>query len=176
MVETNVIKPQVEAQVEVEVEVEVAAMGEVDVPAATEPEPVPAGERASHRDDVFDSPESREAAPPPVAPGPWKSQARPRRKNKNQPAPAPWEGRFDTTRERAVPAPSGRGVVATPVGTDPLAVCARHTGVITRKRCSVCNNAACDECLVKPWARRKPICIECALRESGVRKRRRLRG
>ena len=176
MVEISVVEPQ--GEIEIEVEFEFAAKVEVEVPAAIapEPEPEPAGEQASHRNDVFDSPESREAGPPPVAPGPWKRQARPVRKNKNQPAPPPWEGRFDTNRERALQAPSGSSVVATPVGTDPLAVCARHVGVMTRKRCSVCNNAACDECLVKPWARRKPICIECALRESGVRKRRRLRG
>ena len=55
-------------------------------------------------------------------------------------------------------------------------MCVRHNGAITRKRCAACKLPACDECLVRPWARRKPICIECAILESGVRKRRRLRG
>ncbi|MDQ1533712.1 MAG: hypothetical protein QOF28_1473, partial [Actinomycetota bacterium] len=96
------------------------------------------------------------------------------RKGAEEPAP-PWEGRFDTSRERELhgrPAPS----TAPPAGSDPLALCLRHRGVLTRQRCASCHEPACAECLVAPRRRRgKPICVECAILASGVRKRRRNR-
>lgn len=99
-----------------------------------------------------------------------------RRSRKGAEEPAlPWEGRFDTSREREMhghltpPA-------APPPGSDPLALCLRHRGVLTRQRCASCHEPACAECLVAPRRRRgKPICVECAILASGVRKRRRNR-
>ena len=114
---------------------------------------------------------------PSRAAGPWKAQpaTKRKRKAKNAPVAPPWEGRFDTSRERAIPSRINPAVPPPP-GSEPLAVCARHNGVITRMRCARCAQPACDECLVTPRGYRKAVCIECAIIESGVRKRRRQRG
>jgi hypothetical protein len=125
--------------------------------------------------DASRSPESRRSPEPSQAPGPWKGQRRARRKNKHQPPAPPWEGRFDTSRDRELPSTPIRSFPPVP-GSEPLAVCVRHNGAITRNRCAVCKQPACDDCLMKPWPRRKAICIECAILEAGVRKKRRLRG
>jgi hypothetical protein len=115
-----------------------------------------------------------EAPAPGRAAGPWKSK-RARRKREAESASAPWEGRFDTSRDREIPG-RAKPTVAPPPGTEPLAVCVRHRGVLTRNRCDRCNEPMCDECQVTPRGRRKSICIECAILESGVRKRRRRKG
>jgi hypothetical protein len=72
-----------------------------------------------------------------------------------------------------MPTAVSQSAVAHPDGTEPLAVCVRHRGVLTRTRCARCGMPACDECMVTPKGRRRNMCIECAIIESGVRKRRR---
>ena len=90
----------------------------------------------------------------------------------HDPPPAqPWDGRFDTSRARSMPTVSTAAVA--PEGSEPLAGCVRHRGVLTRTRCARCAMPACDECMVTPKGRRRKMCIECAIIESGVRKRRR---
>ncbi len=93
-------------------------------------------------------------------------------KTGSQAAKAPWEGRFDTTRARPVPGTSKRSASPVPEGEAPLALCAQHRGVVTRRRCARCGEPACDECLVVIRRKRPPVCIECAILESGVRSRR----
>ncbi len=137
-----------------------------------EPEPEPEHERAPatvvRAEPLWPMQPSRAA-------GLWKAQRRIRRKAKTTPPTLPWEGRFDTGHERALPT-AVNPATAPPPGLEPLAVCARHNGAMTRKRCARCAEPACDECLVTPRGRSKAICIECAILDSGVRKRRRLRG
>ena len=124
--------------------------------------------------------ETEPIAPPAAKPepsradGPWKAKRKSRRKSEAAPT-LPWEGRFDTSRERELHV--HREVpTAPPPGAEPLALCVRHRGVLTRQRCANCSEPACDDCLVAPRRRRgKPICIECAILVSGVRKRRRNR-
>jgi hypothetical protein len=120
-------------------------------------------------------PEARdtEPQPPSHASGPWKPPHSRRRKHKQGPVPPPWEGRFDTTRDRDLPFTPATPL---PAGSAPLAVCVRHPGVVTRLRCTRCGEPACDECLVSPRGRRSSMCIECAIIEAGVRSRRRTRG
>jgi hypothetical protein len=40
-------------------------------------------------------------------------------------------------------------------------------------RCDRCGVPACEECLVTPKGKRRSMCVECAILESGVRTRRR---
>ena len=100
---------------------------------------------------------------------------RARRKQRGSSVPAPeaqpWESRFDTSRRRSLPNARDRQTTP-PEESEPLALCARHRGVLTRNHCARCSQPACDECLVTPRGRRKAICVECAIRESGVRMRR----
>jgi hypothetical protein len=117
------------------------------------------------------SPVPAQAPAPSPAGGPSKASGRRRRKQEAAPPPAPWEGRFDTSRDR--PLPERKAAVPPPPGTEPLAVCALHRGVLTRTRCSKCGVPACDECLVSPKSRRKKVCVECSILRSGVRERRR---
>jgi len=109
---------------------------------------------------------------PSRAEGPWKAPRRGRRKKEAAPPPQPWEGRFDTSRQRALPTVPKPSTVSAG-GSEPLAVCARHRGVLTRMRCDRCGVPACDECLVTPKGKRRSMCVECAILESGVRTRRR---
>jgi hypothetical protein len=115
-----------------------------------------------------------EPAPPAesLAEGPWKAPRR-RRKKEVAPPAQPWDGRFDTSRVRSLPTSGPGPAIAPPEGSEPLAVCARHRGVLTRTRCAKCGMPACDQCMITPKGRRRNMCIECALLESGVRKRRR---
>ncbi len=114
-----------------------------------------------------------EKVEPSRAAGPWKAPRRGRRKKDVGPPAQPWDGKFDTSRVRSMPTSVAKSAVAPPEGSDPLAVCVRHRGVLTRTRCARCGMPACDECMITPKGRRRNMCIECAIIESGVRKRRR---
>jgi hypothetical protein len=148
--------------------VEAAAVEAVVIEAAVAPKPR-AKPKARAKAAEPKAPEQK-APEPSRAEGPWKAPRRTRRKTEAVP-PAPWEGRFDTSRERKLHT-KATPVLAPTEGTEPLAVCARHRGVLTRARCAHCGLPSCADCLVKPKGRRKAVCVECAIIESGVRKRR----
>jgi hypothetical protein len=151
-----------------------AEIGAADVAAfearrVEEPVEEPPVEKSKRRDAVPEVPAEPE---PSRAEGPWKAPRRSRRKKDTAPPAQPWDGRFDTSRVRSMPA-AAKPSVAAPDGSEPLAVCVRHRGVLTRTRCARCGMPACDECMITPKGRRRKMCIECAILESGVRKRRR---
>jgi hypothetical protein len=148
---------------------EVVARREPKPPKARRAKPEPKPKR-----EPKPKPEPKAKAPrvEPPREGPWKPHSR-RRKHKAGPPPPPWEGKFDTSRERELPF---KPAAPLPAGTAPLAVCVRHTGAVTRKRCARCGQPACDECLVTTRGRRSTMCIECAIIEAGVRSRRRSGG